>query len=286
MNTNIIAVFNAIIYGRYYGMRKFSILYQLLLLTLLLQLTSCGPARNLVYFSDLKNTEDYNTVVKNATVLQIQPNDLLSIRLTSLNPESNEMFNRGGGQWSGNINSSASADAAVPDGGYLVDSEGHINFPVVGKIKIAGLTKDEATATMTTVLSKYVKSPIVTIRLLNFRITVIGEVNKPSTFLVPTGRINILEGLGLAGDMTPYGRRENVLLVRESNGVRSTTRLNLNNKELLNSPFFYLHQNDVIYVVPDRLKEVQASTNTRTLTIVTIASSIVVALIFNFQNIF
>lgn len=267
-------------------MRKFSIMYQLSLLILLFQLASCSPARNLVYFSDLKSSEDYNTVVKNAMVLRIQPNDLLSIRLTSLNPESNELFNRGGGQWSGNINSSASTDAAVPDGGYLIDSEGYINFPVVGKIKIAGLTKDEATATMTMALNKYVKSPIVTVRLLNFRITVIGEVNKPSTFLVPTGRINILEGLGLAGDMTPYGRRENVLLVRESNGVRSTARLNLNNKELLNSPFFYLQQNDVIYVVPDRIKEVQASTNTRTLTIVTIASSIVVALIFNFQNIF
>jgi polysaccharide export outer membrane protein len=157
---------------------------------------------------------------------------------------------------------------------------------VVGKVKLSGQTIEEATARMTTALEKYLKSPLLSIRLLNFRITVIGEVNKPSTFLVPSSHINVLEALGLAGDMTAYGRRENVLLVRESNHVRSTTRLNLNNKELLNSPYFYLQQNDVIYVVPDRIKEVQASTNTRTVTIVSIAASLVVALIFNYQNIF
>ena len=86
--------------------------------------------------------------------------------------------------------------------------------------------------------------------------------------------------------MTPYGRRENVLLIREIDGVRSTTRLDLNNKQLLDSPYFYLQQNDLIYVVPDRLKEVQASTNTRTITYITIAASVLVALVFNFQNIF
>jgi polysaccharide export outer membrane protein len=255
----------------------------------LFQLASCKSSRNLVYFSDLKNSEDYKAVVQNAAVLRIQPNDLLSIRLTSLSPESNELFNRGVMQLTTTnttTNSTTNADVAVPDGGYLVDSEGNIDFPVLGKVKLGGLTKDEATTKMTTAIKQYVKSPIITIRLLNFRITVIGEVSKPSTFLVSTGRINILEALGLAGDMTAYGKRENVLLIRESDGIRSTTRLNLNNKEILSSPYFYLQQNDVVYVVPDRLKEVQASTNTRTVTIATIAASVLVAIIFNFQNIF
>lgn len=220
------------------------------------------------------------------TVLRIQPDDLLSIHLNSLSQESNALFNRGVIQTPSVSPTSVSSDVASTGDGYLVDSEGNIDFPVLGKVMLAGLTKEEATNKMTTAIKQYVKSPIVTIRLLNFKVTVIGEVNRPSTFVVPTGRINILEALGLAGDMTAFGRRENVLLVRERNGVRSTTRLNLNNKDLLNSPDFYLQQNDVVYVVPDRLKAVQASTNTRTITIATLAISVLVALIFNFQNIF
>ncbi|MEJ7663187.1 MAG: polysaccharide biosynthesis/export family protein [Hymenobacter sp.] len=235
-----------------------------------------------MYFKDLKESEDYRTTVKNAEVLRFQPDDLLNIRVSSLNRESDELFNQSSKQPAANVG----LNGTQLDNGYLVDSAGYANFPVVGKVKLGGLTNEEATARMTAAVSNYVKSPLVSIRLLNFRITVIGEVNRPSTFQVPSGRINILEALGLAGDMTAYGRRENVLLVRERNHVRSTTRLNLNNKELLNSPYFYLQQNDVLYVAPDRLKEVQASTNTRTVTIVTIAASLVVALLFNFQNIF
>ena len=266
-------------------MRKHLII-SILFSAVLLGFASCRPSRNLVYFSDLKNSENYQTKVQNEAALRIQPDDLLSIRLNSLSQESNALFNRGVLQAPGGSNNNPSPEIVTPSDGYLVDPDGNIDFPVLGKIMLGGLTKEEATTKITTAVKQYVKSPIITIRLLNFQITVIGEVNKPSTFVVPTGRINILEALGLAGDMTPYGRRENVLLVREKDGVRSTTRLNLNNKELLNSPNFYLQQNDVVYVVPDRLKEVQASTNTRTITIATMAISVIVALIFNFQNIF
>ncbi|MVN77238.1 sugar transporter [Hymenobacter sp. HMF4947] len=253
---------------------------------LLLAFASCRPSRNLVYFSDLNNSENYQTKVQNEAALRIQPDDLLSIRLNSLSQESNALFNRGILQAPGTSTTNLTPEVVTPSDGYLVDPEGNIDFPVLGKVMLAGLTREEATVKITNAVAKYVKDPIITVRLLNFKITVIGEVNKPSTFVVPTGRINILEALGLAGDMTAYGRRENVLLVRERNGIRSTTRLNLNNKELLNSPNFYLQQNDVVYVVPDRLKEVQASTNTRTITIATMAISVLVALIFNFQNIF
>ena len=249
---------------------------------LLLLCFSCRPSRSLVYFKDLKESENYRTTVTNAEVLRFQPGDLLSIRVSSLNRESDELFNQSSKQSAINVG----LNGTPLDNGYLVDSAGYANFPVVGKVKLGGLTNEEATARMTTAVSTYVKSPLVSIRLLNFSITVIGEVNRPSTFQVPSGRINILEALGLAGDMTAYGQRENVLLVRERNHVRSTTRLNLNKKELLNSPYFYLQQNDVVYVAPDRLKEVQASTNTRTVTIITIAASLAVALLFNFQNIF
>jgi polysaccharide export outer membrane protein len=174
---------------------------------------------------------------------------------------------------------------AVADG-YLVDQNGEVDFPVVGRVKLGGLTREQAVNKLTEAVNQYVKSPIVTVRLLNFKITVIGEVNRPSTFTVPTEHINVLEALGLAGDLTPYGRRENILLLREKDGVRTTTRLNLNSKVLLNSPYFYLQQNDLLYVEPDKIKEVQASTNQRAFSIAAIAASVLVALVFNFQNIF
>jgi polysaccharide export outer membrane protein len=108
-------------------------------------------------------------------------------------------------------------------------------------------------------------------------------VNHPSTFTVATEKINVLEALGLAGDMTPYGKRDNVLIIREKDGVRSATRLNLNKKDILSSPFYYLQQNDVIYVEPDKIKAVQASTNQRSLTILGITSSLVISILFNLR---
>jgi polysaccharide export outer membrane protein len=252
---------------------------------LLWLLAACNPTRNLVYFSNLKENDRYQTPPEAPLELRLQPNDLVSIRVSSLNPESNALFNRGVLAAPGAVATTLSAEN-TPTEGYLLDQSGDIDFPVLGKVKLGGLTNTEATTKMTTQIQQYVKSPIVTIRLLNFKVTVIGEVNRPSTFLVPTQRITILEALGLAGDMTAYGRRENVLLVREQNQVRSTTRLNLNDKALLTSPYFYLQQNDVIYVAPDKIKQVQASTNTLKLTLAGLGITIISALIFNYQNIF
>lgn len=243
---------------------------------------SCNSSRNLVYFSDLQNNEFYKTEINNDIKPRIQPNDLLAITVNSLNSESNTLFNRGNLQSS---NSNTGNDNIINQG-YLVDENGTITFPVIGKIKLAGLTREEALDKMTSEIRKNVKDPIVTLRFLNFKITVIGEVNKPATFTIPTERISTLEALGLAGDLTTYGKRENILLIREKDGSRSTTRLNLNDKNFLNSPYYYLQQNDVLYVEPDKLKQVQASTNTRSLTIASMGLSIIVALIFNFQNIF
>jgi polysaccharide export outer membrane protein len=137
------------------------------------------------------------------------------------------------------------------DNGYLVDKNGFINFPVIGKISLVGMTKEEATDKMTDLIKTQVKNPIVNVRFINFKVTVIGEVQKPATFITETEKINVLEALGLAGDMTVYGRRENVLVIREKEGVRTTTRLNLNSKSVFSSPYFYLQQNDIVYVEPN-----------------------------------
>ncbi|NEM97259.1 polysaccharide biosynthesis/export family protein [Pontibacter burrus] len=244
----------------------------------LIYLTSCTP-RNLAYFSDLQQQTEKAEEIKNSRIPKIQPDDILSITVTSISPEANAIFNRGEVVETSNAipnynNAGNTPPSNLYREGYLVNEDGYVNFPVLGKIKVAGLTNSEATEKFTSELNAHVKDPIVNIRHLNFKVTVVGEVNRPSTFTIPTQKLNILEALGMAGDMTAFGKRENVLVIREVDGVRKMIRLNLNSSEVLNSPYFYLQQNDVVYVEPDRMKEVQASANTRSLSIIAAAASI------------
>lgn len=202
----------------------------------------------------------------------IQPDDILSINVSSLNPESNVLFNKGtlipvasGTQDPGPV----SANNSTPEG-YMVDRAGMVNFPVIGKIKLGGMKREDAQQKITDNLQNYVKNPIVNIRFLNFKVTVIGEVNKPSTFVIPGERINVLEALGMAGDMTTFGKRENVLVIREKEGIRTMQRINLNHKDVFASPYFYLQQNDVVYVEPENKEKVaQTSVSYRLLPILT-----------------
>ncbi len=246
-------------------------------------LFSCGSSRNLVYFSDLQENSDQSTAILNSVDPKIQPDDLLSITVNTLNPESNTLFNSGillpSVTTTNNVNSNLVKD------GYLVDKNGFISFPVLGQVKLGGLSKEEATKKMITELKRYIKGePIVNIRYLNFKVTVIGEVNRPSTITVPTEKINVLEALGMAGDMTVYGKRENVLVIREKEGKRNITRINLNTKETLNSPYFYLQQNDVVYVEPTvgKYRASQATTNRNLSTIIVGATSLLTLIISRF----
>jgi len=266
-------------------MRKINVLY---IISVLFLLCSCRSPRNLVYFSDIKDSTAVSSAIKNLMVAKIKKGDLLSVQISTLNPESNVLFNGGTisqidsrnatlGRTSGasalNVN-----DRATPEG-YEVDSKGEINFPVLGKVQLEGLTREEAAAKFTKILSEHVKDPIVNINFLNFRVTVLGEVNRPSTFTIPNDHITILEALGLAGDMTMYGRRENVLLIRENNGERTLVRVNLNNSSSINSSYFMLQQNDVVYVEPDKMKEVQASTNVKTISLLASFTTVLVVAI-------
>jgi polysaccharide export outer membrane protein len=148
---------------------------------------------------------------------------------------------------------------------------------------LAGLTKEEATEKMTLLIKNHVKNPIVNIRFLNFRITVIGEVNRPSTFTIPTERINLIEALGLAGDMTSYGKRENVLIIKEKDGIRKAVRVNMTKKDVMNSPYFYLQQNDVVYVEPIKIKSLQGGAGNFYLTLATASVSILSLIIVFFK---
>ena len=245
---------------------------RILQLIVLIILSSCAPSRNLVYFSNLKGSEEQTEQIKNQIDPVIQANDLLSITVSSLNAEANILFNSGVIQLT--TTGSNSSPVSKINEGYLVDKSGAVNFPVLGFVKLSGLTKEEATEKMTNLIKVHVKNPIVNIRFLNFRITVVGDVTKPSTFTVPTERVNIIEALGMAGDLTALGKRDNVLIIREKEGTRNTVRVNLNDKNVLNSPYFYLQQNDIIYVEPAKIKSLQSSSSSFYIPIISAAVSI------------
>lgn len=232
-------------------------------------ITGCAPRRDLVYFSNLaKQTSE---VKLQSQEVKIQQNDLLSVSINSLNQESNVLFA---------VNTkNAGAESNYKVDGYRVSKDGMINLPVVGNVRLEGLTIEQAQATISKELDKYVKKPVVDVQLVNFKVTVIGEVNRPSTFTVQGDNINLLEALGMAGDMTVYGKRENILVIRQQDGQRVMKRLNLNNQDVMDSPFFYLKQNDVVYVEPDKSKAIEYSPNTRIMPVVIASISAVAVLI-------
>jgi len=219
--------------------------------------SSCAR-RNLIYFNDLPEDYGISSTIVNQLDPTIQPLDIVSIVVSTLNSETNLLFNSG---VITNIGSSGGqiASTGASEEGYRVDKNGFINFPVLGKISLGGLTIEEATEKMTKMLQTEAKNPIVNIKLKNFKITVIGEVNSPSTFPVPTERINIIQAIGMAGDLTIFGKRDNVLLIREIEGERTTARLDLTSKEIFDSPYYYLQQNDIIYIQPVKARTEQAS---------------------------
>lgn len=245
--------------------------------------SSCAK-RNLSYFNDIDNSKDFTISDDKFMAPKIIPGDLLEITVTTINPESNLLFNYGVVRDEAGAASPVSNNAKIE--GYLVDPKGEIEFPILGKVKVAGLDREETKMLLKNQLSSLVVDPKVEVRFLNFRITVIGEVSNPSSFIVSNERITVLEALGLAGDMTVYGLRENVLLIRETANGKTIHRFDMGNKALLSSPYYYLRQNDVIYVEADKSKLVQASVNPNILAIVSIMSSIAVAFVFSWGSIF
>lgn len=206
-------------------------------------LTSCVPRERIVYFQgDLESIEE----LAEQYSATIQPDDLLAITVFGRNQDATRIFNQesnlGMGIGAGNQKT------------YLVDEEGNIEFPVFGKIKLGGLTRNEAIQYMKGMLSKEIIDPGVSITITNYRITVLGEVGSPGTYPLQNEKVTILEAIGMAGDLTINGLRDNVLVVREENGKRNFYRVNLLTEEVFNSPVYYLAQNDVVYVEPNQNK--------------------------------
>lgn len=248
---------------------------------LLLLLGGCGVRYKTVpYYTDLPNEAFIEEQIQNQTVLTIQKNDVLAITVSSLNPEASAIFNLG--NTSSAQNSTAISDPSMTANGFMVDTNGDIQLPVVGSIHVEGLTTAEARARIQTKLNDFLKEPVVNLRLANFRISVLGDVSKPGVYPVNNERINLSEALSMAGDLNITAVRNNVLLVREKDGKRQYIRINMNNKELFNSPYYYLQNNDVLYIQPGNAKYASVDTSYRNVGILITALSFLALLISRF----
>jgi polysaccharide export outer membrane protein len=241
---------------------------------------SCISARKTVYFYNVKDTTFYQTGEKNDAV--IQKNDILSISISSLNPEASAIFNTTNNFV---ISSTTAAGSNSQSAGYLVNTEGYIELPILGNIKAAGLTKDQLkdNITKTILEKKLLINPIVNIRHLNFEVTVIGEVAHPTVITVPSEKISLIKAIGLAGDLTIYGKRENILLIREEDGKKKTRHININSSNFFNSPYYYLRPNDVVYVEPNKAK-VASSTRTQQLLPIILSSLSIIVIVLDRVN--
>jgi polysaccharide export outer membrane protein len=251
----------------YYERRVF-----FLLIVPVLFFTSCVDTRTVTYFTDLnENSSTASTPVPES---YIQKNDLLHINISSLNPEASALLNTP-------IQPGVVAEGMNMTSGYLVNPDGTIQLPVLGNMKAEGLTKEKLRENIIKKIldGKLLVDPVVNIRFLNFRVTVLGEVNKPSVVTVPNERISLLEALGLAGDLTIYGKRENVLVIREENGVKTYKRLNLNSNDVLSSPYYYLKSNDIIYVEPNKARVASSQRSQQWIPVIISTLGLVVILI-------
>lgn len=238
-------------------------------------LSSCTKGNQAIYFNNL-NRAEFEEQVQNLEPV-IQKNDLLSISVNSLNPQATEVFNALNLN-TGTTRGSTATTTTTQAVGYLVDQDGYIQFPYLGKVKAAGLTKKALRDGLRSELinKKLLLDPTVDIRYLNYKVSVLGEVAHPSVFTIPNEKITLLEALGLAGDLTLYANRANVLLIREEQGKKKLARINLTNDEIFTSPYYYLKSNDIIYVEPNKTKIQSASSTRQWLPVVLSGLSVVV----------
>lgn len=230
----------------FFNFRRIS---QFIVLTSFIILSSCGSKKSIVYFQDEPITGESLSQMKNNYNIRYQPNDILTIDVSAVDPESVAAFNLPAVGY--NMSNTANQQTQVLRQTYLLDSEGNIEFPVLGTIKLGGLTRAEAIDMLEDRIKEYVKEFIINIRLINFTVSVLGEVNNPGTYTVQGERISLAQALGLAGDLTIYGKRDNIFLIREIDGKKKYAKYDLTSINVVNSPVYYLAQNDVIYVEPN-----------------------------------
>ena len=220
----------------------------------LIFLSGCASYKKVPYIQDSDFMSEMEEVLPMYDA-KIMPKDLLTITVNTTDPETAAPFNLTV-QSSVNVARSTSLTQQPTLQQYLVNNDGTIDFPVLGTLHVGGLTKDEAENLICVKLGDYIKeTPIVTVRMSNYKISVLGEVARPGVFTISNEKVNIFEALAMAGDLSIWGMRDNVKLIREdAKGQRKIIKLNLNNADIVTSPYYYLQQNDILYVTPNKTK--------------------------------
>lgn len=234
--------------------------------------TSCASRKDMVYFQPDSTT--LNTSYE-LNAPKLQPGDILAISVTADDIRATTPFNQIS-PYQGGAGNIQSTNPFIPT--YAIDVDGNIDFPKLGKIKISGMTRTEAMAYLKNEVSRFIVNPGISMEVRNFRVTVLGEVKSPGSFPINNDRITILEALGLAGDLTINGVRNNVMVIREQNGQKQEYRVDLTKKDALNSPVYYLAQNDVIYVEPNGAR-IQSSKYTQNTSIFVSIAGVIITVI-------
>lgn len=235
---------------------------------------SCGTSKNNVsYFQDMTPENNVLDGVENNYEVKITSDDLLAISVSSIDPNAIAIFNLPATTFlqpgADEINTTPVLQS------YLVDSEGCINFPVLGKLKVAGMTRNQLADFLKKEISKYAKEPIISVNIMNFKVSILGEVKSPGTKQITNERVSILDAISMAGDLTINGMRDRVTLIRDENGKKTYHVFDLTSSEIFKSPYFYLKQNDIIYVEPNNARRKNANYSQVDQFNVSVASTIV-----------
>ncbi len=251
-------------------------LKNILLLLFIAVVASCSSGAKITYLQNADTKPPEEKPLKYEPTLQ--SDDLLSIIVSAQNPESTVPFNLP--QIQGNYEIGNNQNGIKT---YLINNEGEIDFPVIGKVKLGGLVRSEANKKLEALVSEYVKNPGINLRILNFKISVLGEVTRPGTFSIDSERITLLEALGKAGDLTIYGKRSDLLIIRENNGVKKYQRVDITKADFVSSPFYYLAQNDVVVVNPNKTKINASAVGPNTSTILNVVSILITIAVLLFK---
>ena len=243
--------------------------------------SSCRSTQNAVYFSDIDSISTAQLTTGEFKEPIIQNDDLLSVSVQTMGQNA-----FAAGVVASTVSSSVSTQTAAQSNevveGFLVSKAGTIEMPMLGVINVAGLTTIQAKEVIRTAAKKYYKDPTVQVRIANFKITILGEVAKPASYTVPYERVTVIDAIAMAGDITLTGKKDNILLLRENGGKKDVIRLNLNAANIISSPYFYLKQNDVLYVEPTKTKV--AASNARNSQGIAIGISLVTLFIALFNS--
>lgn len=251
-------------------------------------LFSCTTPKDVIYFQGVDSlTTEQLTKMSQTYSTKITNDDLLSITVAAWDPASVTPFNPPTFAYSAEGEEPVIASPSMYT--YLVDKEGNIDFPILGKIHVAGLSRQDLSEKMQEMISKYVENPLVKVQIMNFKITAMGEIGRPGSYTIKNDRITVLELIGMAGDLPLTANRKNILIIRESDGQKEIHRLDITDPAIFASPCFYLKQNDVVYVEPIKTKQRARTSSDRQFTIslfttILSSASVIVAMVLSIKK--